>query len=228
MSLEKFFTHTVKSGVVVLMLSVISGVLQAEMTERNRLIAVINETMADESTRQLAIEAGKERSLLCASCHGASGNSTNTEIPNVAAQNPAYIVEQMYKFADGRRKNFVMQALTRSFTFEDKVNLAIFYTSQDVEQVIYDERLARLGETVYMRSCFRCHGESGKGEEGYARVAGQQLGYVEMTLKRFRDNANNRSDPEDVRRSDLNMEQATARLSDEEIRGLAHYMAQLK
>lgn len=213
---------------MVLMLGVISGVVQAEMTERNRLMAVINETMEDESTHRMAMEAGKERSLLCASCHGPTGNSSHAEMPNIAAQNPAYIVEQMYKFADGRRKNFVMQALTRSFTFEDKVNLAIFYTSQDVAPIVYDERLARHGETVYMRSCFRCHGDSGKGDEGYARVAGQQIGYVEMTLNRFRDNANNSTVPGDVRRSDLSMEQATAMLSDADIQGLAHYIAQLR
>jgi cytochrome c553 len=48
--------------------------------------------------------------------------------------------------------------------------------------------------------CVSCHGATGKGEEGYARIAGQQIAYVENTLKRYRANTLSSTDPRDVRR----------------------------
>ena len=210
-----------------LMLSV-SAPITAEEQDRDHVISVITERMQDPQALAIAKQAGKDRSLLCASCHGVDGNSVKPDMPNLAGQNPSYIVEQIGMFADGRRRNFVMQALTRQFTFEDKVNLAIYFTTQEVKQVEYDQQMAQYGESLYKRSCFRCHGESGRGETGYARLAGQQIAYVEMTLKRYRGIANGTLQAEDARRSDPNMEQVTALLSDRDISSLAHYIAQLK
>lgn len=196
--------------------------------ERVRLVASIEKTMADQASREAAIIAGKERSLLCASCHGVDGNSHKSDMPNLAGQNPAYIVEQIIHFAEGVRRNFVMQALTREFTFEDKVNLAVFYNTQPVKPIAFDAVRATRGEGVYARSCFRCHGENGRGEAGYARLAGQQIEYVEMTLKRYRANANSRNDPRERRRSDASMEQVSAILSDQEIGDVAHFIASMR
>lgn len=211
-----------------MLLSISALPLFAVDADRERVVAVINERLQDAQGVDEAIRAGKDRSLLCASCHGADGNSVLPDMPNLAGQNPAYIVEQIGSFAEGVRRNFVMQALTREFTFEDKVNLAIFYSTQEVKPVPYNEQLASRGESLYARSCLRCHGESGRGEVGYARLAGQQIGYVTMTLKRYRGIANRTVEPEDVRRSDPNMEQVTALLSDDDISSLAHYIAKLK
>lgn len=191
-------------------------------------MAEIEKDIHNEEAHQAAIRAGKERSILCGHCHGVDGNSVKKEIPNLASQNPAYIIEQIGKFADGRRKNFVMQTLASGFTFQDKVNLAVFFNSQKVKPVDADPALAVNGERIYKSVCFRCHGENGRGEEGYARLAGQQTDYVQMTLKRFRASANKEDDLEENKRRNASMEQVTARLSDEDIEGLSHYIALLK
>lgn len=200
----------------------------ATQQERAKLVAEIEQTLADPQQRAQAMRAGEERSLLCASCHGADGNSRKGDMPNLAGQNPAYLVEQIMLFAEGVRENFVMQALTREFTFADKVHLAVYFSSQQVKPVSFDAQLASRGEAIYTRSCFRCHGASGKGEAGYARLAGQQIDYVEMTLKRYRANANQTTPPHQKRRSDPNMEQVTAQLSDDDIRHVAHYIASMR
>jgi len=191
-------------------------------------MAEIEKDIHNEEALQSAIRAGKERSILCGHCHGVDGNSLKPDIPNLASQNTAYIVEQIGKFANGQRKNFVMQTLANNFTFKDKVNLALYFNSQKVKPTKVDPELAAKGQVIYKNVCFRCHGDDGKGEEGYARLAGQKTEYVMMTLKRFRANANRTADVEDIKRSNASMEQVTSKLSDEEIESLAHYITMLK
>ena len=203
--------------------------MEKELQERQKIIAEVERRMADEQLFKTAMTAGEERMLLCGSCHGADGNAKNPEYPNLASQNPAYIAEQMAKFKDGRRKSFVMEALVKSFTMEDKINLALYFTSQKLKPVAEaNAALAAKGEAKFKEVCARCHGENGRGEAGYARLAGQQIGYVTMTLKRFRDNARNARDFDETKRTDARMEQVTQFLTDEEIEGLAHYIALIK
>jgi cytochrome c553 len=209
-------------------LSLAVNAADAEVEERERIMAEIQKDLANEDARQEAIRAGQERSILCSNCHGVDGNSVRPDIPNLAEQNPTYLIQQISKFADGRRKNFVMQTLSSSFTFQDKVNLAVFYTSQKLKPIDTNAELAARGERIYTTVCFRCHGEDGKGEEGYAHIAGQQIEFTKMTLKRFRTNALSTDNFDPAKRTDPNMEQVTARLSDEEIEGLAHYIAGLR
>jgi cytochrome c553 len=202
---------------------------QAELQERQQIVNEVERRLADEKARSEAMEAGLERSTLCAACHGADGNARKSEYPNLASQNPAYIAEQMAKFKDGRRKNFVMEALVRSFTMEDKINLALYFSSHPLQPVAdADPLLAAKGERKFKEVCAMCHGESGRGEQGYARLAGQQIGYVMMTLKRFRANAHRASDFDEAKRTNARMEQVTQFLTDEEIEGLANYIALMK
>ena len=214
-------------------LALAAGLLGSAMAqdaaERKRLAGAVQEVMRHPEARQAAIRAGRERTLLCSKCHGETGNSVSPEIPNLAGQNPAYLLQQIEKFADGRRKNFVMRSLARSFTFEDKVNLAIYFSSMEVEPRQADPVLADKGKQTFQSVCQTCHGTDGKGEKGYARLAGQRIEYVERTLKRFRANARKGTeDGAEMTRHDIRMEQVTKNLSDQEITALANYIALLK
>lgn len=214
---------------LMLMPQLVSADAQTELEERQQIVEEVARRMADEDARNRAMEAGLERSTLCATCHGADGNAKKSEYPNLASQNSAYIFEQMAKFKDGRRKNFVMETLVRSFTLEDKINLAIYYSSHPLKPIANaDPRLAAKGERKYTEACVLCHGESGRGELGYARLAGQQIEYVMMNLKRYRENARHASDFDEGKRTNARMEQVTQFLTDEEIEGLAHYIALLQ
>jgi cytochrome c553 len=202
---------------------------QVELQERQQIVSEVERRLADATARSKAMEAGLERSTLCATCHGADGNAKKSDYPNLASQNPAYIIEQMAKFNDGRRKNFVMETLVRDFTLEDQINLAVYFSSHPLKPVTEaDPKLAERGERKFKEVCVMCHGESGRGEQGYARLAGQQIGYVMMNLKRFRANAHQANDFDETRRTNARMEQVTQFLTDEEIEGLAHYIALLK
>lgn len=192
------------------------------------ILARIAEINKDPVQMQRAMDAGRERSTLCAHCHGPDGNSLRPEIPNLAAQNPPYLVEQIGKFATGQRKNFVMQTLASSFTLEDKVNLAIYFSNQNLKPIVADASLAAKATMTFRNVCQLCHGENGRGEQGYARIAGQKPQYVINTLQRFRAAAKHQIDVEDIKRSSARMEQVTQNLKDHEIEALAHYIALLR
>lgn len=192
------------------------------------LMLIIEQRLEDPAARQQAMQAGRNRALLCSYCHGNDGNSVKPDVPNLADQNPVYLLDQIGKFARGERKNFVMNSLAKDFSLDDKVNLAIYYASQTVQARPQDEALAAHGQRIYGQRCFSCHGERGHGTAEYARLAGQRPEYLRLTLERFRAyGRGEQPDGEAVRRSPI-MESIARRLSDEEIEVLAAYLAGLE
>lgn len=201
---------------------------EAHLKERERILKLIEKVDSTDERRATAVKKGSERISFCSHCHGEDGNSKRPEIPNLAGQNPAYLLEQWDLFADGKRKNFVMQTLAKEFTLEDKINIAVYYSHQEPagDQAI-DEALATKGKKIFEEVCQFCHGPNGKGEQGYARLAGQQIEYVKLTLQRYRKNANSAPDPNEIKRTNPRMEQVTQNLSDADIAAVAHYIASL-
>lgn len=186
---------------------------------------IINKLANPEMTA-LAIATGSERAVLCSQCHGEDGNSIKPAVPNLAAQNSLYLLDQIEKFADGRRKNFVMNALSKNFTADDKENLAIYYAKMVVNVTRVNPQLASKGRVLYVKQCITCHGEKGFGQAEFARLAGQKIEYVESTLKIFRDNSVNNNLA--TNRKSVIMDMVAQKLSDDDIRSLAAYVAQLE
>jgi len=71
--------------------------------------------------------AGKAKSTVCASCHGANGVSANPMWPNLAAQKEAYLVKQMKAFRDGTRSDPMMSPMAKPLSDADIANLAAYY-----------------------------------------------------------------------------------------------------
>lgn len=198
------------------------------LAERARLLEIIHQVESDTTRNAEAIAAGADRSMLCASCHGRDGNSKKAETPNLAGQHPGYILEQIDNFAAGRRKNFVMEPLAARLTAEEKVNLAIYFSSMPVQPVTFDKSRLEQGKRIFDGVCFVCHGSDGRGTEGFARIAGQRPDYVMKTLKRYRANARGEADADAAKRTNPRMEQVSQNLSDQDIEALANYVASLR
>ena len=163
---------------------------------RLELEARIAEIKTDERVHALAREEGRARTVLCKTCHGEDGKSVKEGVPNLAAQNPAYIVDQFSRFADGRRNDFMMSNLAKTFDREDVVKIALYFS--DLPGQVFGggrKELIPEGEKLFQERCSRCHGEDGRGHEGYARLAGQRPDYVVKMLKEFKNQTGRRINP---------------------------------
>lgn len=173
--------------------------------------------------QQKAIERGAKLVGFCANCHGANGNSSAPEIPNLAGQNAAYLQEQMRRFVDGRRKDVFMQGLIKAMSETERADAVAYLSSQAMQPhaagTATPAQLAQ-GKAYYGKVCFRCHGATAMGEGVIPRLAGQQPGYVLKSLHRYRDGTGERLEPQ--------MAANTRMMSDEEIAAVAAYVGSLR
>ena len=199
----------------------------AQEASKDRILYEIDQRLSNKFALKDAIDAGRERAVLCQSCHGEDGNSVQPEAPNLAGQNAGYLLDQISRFADGRRKDFVMNQLAENFTADDKINIAIFYYSMPVKPQHVNWHLVYIGEPLYKDRCSSCHGEEGMGHTNLARLAGQQVAYVKKVLTQFRKTANHLDSKSETPRKSATMEKVVKNLNDEQIDALAEYVAQL-
>ena len=166
---------------------------------------------------------------VCASCHGADGNSGTPANPKLAQQHPEYLVKQLQEFKSGKRKNAIMQGFAAALSDDDIKNIAYWATSKKAKPgFAKDKELVALGERIYrggvadrqIAACAGCHSPSGAGiPSQYPRLGGQHAEYTAAQLTSFREGA---------RKNSLQMNQVAVRLNDREIRALADYVAGLR
>ena len=77
------------------------------------------------------IEAGKSKAAeVCASCHGADGNSPAPNFPKIGGQYRTYLVKALKDYKSGTRNDPIMAGMTASLSPADIENLAFYYSSQ--------------------------------------------------------------------------------------------------
>ncbi len=173
----------------------------------------------DAARFKAAAEAGRGTAAFCANCHGEAGYSKTPEVPNLAGQNPAYLVEQIRKFGAGERKDPFMQGLIKALKEDERLQVAAYFSSLNVPAGKADTALATRGKDYFVRLCARCHGENGHGNETIPRLAGQQVEYLKRSISRYRDNSGERIY--------TLMQIATAGLRNEDIAAIANYLTTL-
>ena len=203
-----------RSWKIVLGMCLVSGLAQAQ-APIERLKAIQSDPVALRS----AVDSGKKVTFFCANCHGEDGVSKTPEVPNLAGQNPAYLLEQIRKFGSGERKDQFMQGLIKVLKDDERVQIALFYGSGVVKPAKADPAEVARGKDLFTRLCVRCHGEAARGDATIARLAGQQIPYLQTSLTRYRDQTG-------VRNNQL-MSIATSSLKNEDIKAIANYLTQL-
>jgi cytochrome c553 len=74
------------------------------------------------------LAAAKGRAGQCFVCHGADGLAKVPDAPNLAGQNPAYLVKALKDYRSGKRENEVMSMMAKNLSDED-INLVASYFS---------------------------------------------------------------------------------------------------
>jgi cytochrome c553 len=160
------------------------------------LMAQLKAVQRNPLDLEAAYKTGSKVAAVCANCHGQGGNSSKSGIPNLAGQNPAYLLEQLRQFAEGRRRNEFMEGLIKVLSPAEKIGAVVFFSGQEViHKPSANPALVSQGMEYYSKSCWRCHGDLGRGNEKVARIAGQQADYLTLTLRRYREGSNIRLDP---------------------------------
>ncbi|MGI2258584.1 c-type cytochrome [Shewanella sp. GXUN23E] len=181
-------------------------------------------------------EAGKNKSAVCAACHGVDGNSMIDMYPKLAGQHAAYVDKQLHDFKDAMasggakgRMDPIMIGMVAALTEQDMADLAAFYASQ-TQAPAPAAQAPDLGEKLYkggdmsrgITACAACHGPNGVGMElaGFPMVSGQHANYIKIQLNKFRDGTRN---------NDLNgmMGDVAKKLSDQDIQALSVYISTL-
>jgi cytochrome c553 len=166
---------------------------------------------------------------VCASCHGANGNSGTPANPKLAQQHPEYLVKQLQEFKSGKRNNAIMTGFASMLSDQDMKNISYWLTAkQSKTGFAKDKELVAIGERIYrggiadrqVPACAGCHSPNGAGiPSQYPRLSGQHAEYTSAQLTAFRDG---------VRKNNLQMTQVAAKLNDREIKAVSDYIAGLR
>jgi len=166
---------------------------------------------------------------VCASCHGADGNSGTPANPKLAQQHPEYLVKQLQEFKNGKRPSPVMQGFAAQLSDADMKNIAAFIGANKAKAgFARDKEMVSLGERIYragiadrqVAACAGCHSPNGAGiPSQFPRLSGQHADYTASQLVAFRDG---------VRKNGPIMSQVAAKMNDREIRAVADYIAGLR
>jgi len=75
---------------------------------------------------------GLEKSQVCQSCHGKTGNeSLQASYPKLAGQHQDYLVHALKSYRDGSRQNAVMAGFASDLSDQDIADLAAWYSRQE-------------------------------------------------------------------------------------------------
>jgi cytochrome c553 len=169
-------------------------------------------------------EAGKQKALACAACHGPDGNApAGQTFPDLAGQTARYLYLQLKDFKEGRRKDPLMSPMAANLSRDDMFDLSAYFSRQKhlPSEFKVDAAKAAEGKKVADAAlCTMCHLGGFSGQNEIPRVAGQEYPYIVKQLTDFR--AKNRTNDAG------NMTSVLRGLSDEQIDALAQYVTGLR
>ncbi len=173
-------------------------------------------------------ERGKQLASSCQACHGDDAANAATPNPYLNAQLPTYLYRQLRDYKGGSRQHPVMSSIAAALSDQDMADIAQWYSRQAPIETKSDRdlpapTLVESGDSKRLiPPCGICHGWGGRGEPvDTPRLSGQKAEYLIQTLTAYRSGERHN----DIYRR---MRAMSERLSEEEVRTLAAYYANLK
>jgi len=142
-------------------------------------------------------QAGKAKSQVCFSCHGANGSApANPVWPKIAGQHAKYIAKQLADFKTGKtRKDPAMAGQVASLSEADMANIGAYFAAQTPKAGGAAKDKVLLGQRIYaggneksgVAACAGCHSPSGAGNPAanFPRLSSQNAAYIVKSLNDF-------------------------------------------
>jgi cytochrome c553 len=200
------------------------------------LLGVAGQSKAAEAAKPDMNRGQQIATQVCAACHGADGNSASGAFPKLAGQHAEYLVKQLKDFKPeagakvALRKNDVMAGFAGQLSDQDMVNVAAYFAAQTPKPgFAHNQSTIALGQQIYrggiaergVPACAGCHGPTGQGiPVQYPRLSWQWQDYMVTQLNAFQEGPGARNNNEA-------MHTIASRLSDNEIKAVADYIAGL-
>ena len=163
----------------------------------------------------------------CAPCHGAGGAQAAPNFPKLDGQHAVYLEKQLREYKSGKRKTQIMAPIIAALKKQQISEMAKHFASQSPSRgTVQNSQLASAGKALYdqgnratgVPGCVGCHLADGAGSERYPRLGGQSQAYIVQQLTEFKSGTRS-NDRAHVMRA------VAGRLTDEEIRAVAEYLA---
>ncbi len=195
------------------------------------------------------INAGKQKSASCNSCHGENGNSMVATFPKLAQQHSSYLEQQLHAFKNGTRNDPMMSAMALPLTDEDIKDISAYYATQKISENAMpvsapddeDEKPANSKDTVQsliaqgsdlyrngdlnreVSACIACHGPFGEGNKpaSFPALKSQHADYLIKTLTDFKSGSRS-NNPENI------MHMIAKKMTDEEIKAVSYRISMMK
>lgn len=127
------------------------------------------------------VEAGEPLTAVCGSCHGPRGVSPDPLVPNLAGQEPTYLVSAIKAYRNQERSH---DDMVTDKSDEEIESIAAWYSVQSAVSAVESDSQA--GEVI--AKCQRCHGSAaGESSMVVPNLAGQNRDYLLRVMKEYRD-----------------------------------------
>jgi cytochrome c553 len=178
-----------------------------------------------------AQEEGSITVATCLPCHGGGAAATPAAptFPTLDGQHATYLDKQLREYKSGKRMGGVMAPLIGPLKKQQIPAMAAHFAGQTPARgAVENPELAARGKVLYeegnrasgVPGCIGCHLLNAVGYQRYPRLAGQRQAYIVQQLVDFKSGTRS-NDRARVMRA------VAGRLTDEEMRAVAEYLAGL-
>lgn len=184
------------------------------------------------ATTSWAQATGPLTEAACVPCHGvgAAAAQAAPNFPKLDGQHAAYLEKQLREYKSGKRKTQVMAPIIAALKKQQISGMAKHFAGQTPARgAAQNPQLSATGKALYeegnhatgVPGCVGCHLPDGAGHDRYPRLAGQPQAYIVQQLTDFKSGTRT-NDRAHVMRA------VAGRLSDDEIKAVAEYLAGLQ
>ena len=169
-------------------------------------------------------ETVQERVAPCLACHGEKGTSETENIPSLGAQQPAYVLIQLYMFREKLRTFEIMNDMAKDLTDDDLRAISDYIATLPKPAPPADAgdsaRMQKGLALVQQNRCNTCHNIDFSGRDNIPRILNQREDYLAKTMREYKSNSRHGYD--------ATMADVLQPVTEEQIADLAYYIARVR